>query len=301
MMRPVIRIVASRWLLAVGLVLCPGCRETPAWAAPDWRPAAPPQRIVAASLLATEVLLAIAPRDRIAGVHVLALDPGFSTVVAAAQGLPTVGAEPEQLLAVQPDLVICDAYTRPETLALLSAASVPVVVTRDAGDFDGIAANLLRIGQVCHLDAAAGQLVAQMRTRLEALSQNAASVAGWRVINLDGGLHTYGRGSLFAALLDAAGAAPLAVERGVGPFRKVDVETLLAWQPDALVIAGEHAAGAADVLPDWIRHYPGLSLLKCVAAGRLLRVPGPLLNTTSHRLVEAAELVQRELQRWGKP
>ena len=301
MMRAVIRIVASRWLLAVGLLLCPGCRETPAWAAPDWRPATPPRRIVAASLLATEVLLAIAPRDRIAGVHVLALDPSFSLVVEAAQGLPTVGAEPEQLLAVQPDLVICDAYTRPETLALLSAASVPVVVTGDASDFDGIAANLLRIGRLCHLESAAEQLVAQMTGRLAALSRNASTVAAWRVINLDGGLHTYGRGSLFAALLGAAGAMPMAVERGVGPFRKIDVETLLAWQPDALVIAADGAAGAADGLPGWIRQYPGLSLLHCVAAGRLVRVPGPLLNTTSHRLVEAAELVQRELQRWGKP
>src|SRR5678815_1583931 len=111
-------------LLAGPGILC-GCRQAKPRHAPDWRPAAPPQRIVAASVFATEVLLAIAPRERIAAVHVLAADPRYSLVVAEANGLPLVGAEPEQLLAAAPDLVLCDAFTRPETLALLSAADVP--------------------------------------------------------------------------------------------------------------------------------------------------------------------------------
>jgi hypothetical protein len=32
-----------------------------------------------------------------------------------------------------------------------------------------------------------------------------------------------------------------------------------------------------------------------------VRIPAPLLNTTSHRLVEAAEFLQHELNRLGKP
>lgn len=98
------------------------CARPAPWAAVDWRPANAPQRIVAASLLATEVLLEILPRERLAGVHVLAADPRFSLVAGDVQGLPLVGADAEQLLAVRPDLVLCDAYTRPETLALLSSA-----------------------------------------------------------------------------------------------------------------------------------------------------------------------------------
>ena len=291
----------GRWRWWLGLCIsCAGCRHEPAWASPDWRPAQPPQRIVAASLLATEVLLAIAPRERIAGVHELAVDPRFSLVVDGAQGLPLVGAEAEQLLAARPDLVICDAYTRPETLALLSAAAVPVVRTANPGNFDDIAANLRRIGRLCHLEAEAGHLVTAMQTRLQALAASAPAVADRRVINLDGGLHTYGRGSLFAAVVVAAGARPLAVERGVGPFRKVDVEALLAWQPSVLVLEGSR--GEADrSVPPWIEQHPGLRLLQCVQAKAFVRVPGPLLNTTSHRLVETAELLQRELTRLGRP
>ena len=275
------------------------CDAKQPWREAGWRPTSPPQRIVAASVLATEVLLAIAPRERIAGVHVLAADPRYSLVVDAAKGLPAVGAEPEQLLAVRPDLVICDAFTRPETLALLSAADVPVVVTGNPGSFDDIAANLRHIGRLCHLEPAAEQLVALMQERLRALQVRAPEVAAWRVMNLDGGLHTYGKGSLFAALVAAAGARCEAVERGVGPFRKLDVEALLGWQPDALVVSASEAEGAE--LPAWIRQHPVIPMLPCVEARRVVRAPGALFNTMSHRLVEAAEFLQRELLQWGKP
>jgi iron complex transport system substrate-binding protein len=284
-------------LAACGLLALTGCREPRAWAAPDWRPAAPPQRIVAASLLSAEVLLAIAPRERIAGVHYLAADPRYSVLGSDVAGLPLVGAAAEQLLAASPDLVICDPFTKPETLALLASASVPVVTPRNPATFDDVAANVLRIGSVCHLDGAAAQLVAKMRQRLAALAAHAGEVAEWRVVHVAGGMHVHGRGSLFDAVVAAAGARNVAAERGAGPFRKLDVETLIGWSPDALVIGGTDG----DVLPQWLQQVPGVALLPCVARRRTLRIPEPLLGSTSHRLVEAAEQLQRALRDWGRP
>lgn len=283
----------------IAALLFSACEAKRPWHEPNWRPEKPPQRIVAASVFATEVLLAIAPRERLAGVHVLASDARYSLVVDAAKGLPQVGAEPEQLLAVQPDLVICDAFTRPETLALLNTANVPVALTGNPSSFADIADNLRQVGRICHLESAAEQLVVTMQDRLRALAVRAPEVAAWRVMNLDGGLHTYGRGSLFAALVEAAGATSEAATRGVGPFRRLDVEALLGWQPDALVVNG--ADGDGGELPAWIRQHPALPLLSCVEARRVLQVPSALFNTTSHRLVEAAGSLQRTLLEWGKP
>jgi iron complex transport system substrate-binding protein len=294
--------VAPHVLLAVAVAALgclTGCRRPAPWQAADWRPASPPQRIVAASVLATETLLAIAPRERLAGVHVLAADPRYSLVAAEAKGLLLVGAEPEQLLAARPDLVVCDAFTRPETLALLAAAGVPFVQTATPQSFDDIAGNITRLGAVCWLEPQAQALVAGMRQQLTALQQKAPQLAGWQVASLDGALHTYGRGSLFDALVRATGASNLAGERGVGPFRKLDVETVLGWQPHALVLGGADATDG-DV-PAWLAQQPGLSLLPCVARARLVRIPSPLLATTSHRLVEAAARLQDALLQWGRP
>lgn len=134
----------------ITLPLLAACGGAAAWEAPDWRPAAPPQRIVAGSILATEVLLELAPRERIAAVHELAANPDFALTADAVRGWPTCGAAPERLLAARPDLVIVDAFTRAETLALLRHAGVPVVRTADAASFADVAANVRRIGRVCH-------------------------------------------------------------------------------------------------------------------------------------------------------
>ncbi len=286
-------------LLLPAALLIAACRGDAPWDRPDWRPELPPQRIVAASILATEVLLEIAPRERIAAVHELAADPRYSLVTDQVAGLPTVAAAPEQLLAARPDLVIVDAFTRAETLALLRQAGVPVVRTGDAASFEDIAANVRHIGRVCHLEPEAEAVVLRMFAALREVRARAADVAGWRLCSLDGALHTYGRGSLFDAVLTAAGATNVAAEHGVGPFRRLDAEAVLAWRPDAIVVAAplDAVAHAAD----WLHQHPALRLLPCVQDDRLVVIPGPLLGTTSHHLVRAAAQVQSVLRRWGHP
>lgn len=287
-----------RLLLAAPLLIA-ACRGDAPWDAADWRPAQPPQRIVAGSILATEVLLAIAPRERIAAVHELAADARYSLVTQDVAGLPLVGATPERLLAARPDLVIVDAFTRAETLALLRDAGVPVVRTIDAASFDDIADNVRRIGRVCHLEAPAEALVERMFAQLRDVQAQAVDVHGWRLCGLDGALHGYGRGSLFDAVLTAAGAENVAAEHGVGAFRKLDAEAVLAWRPDAIVIGAP--IGGDGHAGDWLRQHPGLRLLPCVERDRVLAIPSPLLATTSPRLVEAAAFVQRTLRAWGRP
>ena len=78
---------------------------------------------------------------------------------------------------------------------------------------------------------------------------------------------------------------------------KLDIEEVLAWRPDVLVLSGQ--PGQAS--PNWIEQFPGLAMLPCVQQQRLLFVPGPLLSTTSRHLVEAAALVQHQLQEWKRP
>lgn len=282
-------------LLLVHCLTATACRD-PGLAS---LPAGPAQRIVAASVTSSEILLAIAPRERLAAVHLLAADPRFCAAASEAVGVPQVGAEPEQLLSVRPDLVIVDPYTRPETRASLAGARVdvhlPIAITSLADVLD----NIQVLGQRTGCTASATELIANCRERIARLGDRAAECSAWRVLSLDGALHTYGRGSLFDDVVRTTGATHLAAERGVGPFRKLDIETVLAWRPDALVISvmpGEEAAERSR-----LRQTPGLELLPCVRADRLVFVPSPLLGSTSHHVLAAAELLQRQLRHWGQP
>ncbi|MGK0353450.1 MAG: iron complex transport system substrate-binding protein [Planctomycetota bacterium] len=284
--------------LAVGLGAV-SCSKERVWDAADWRPQQPAQRIVAGSVLAVESLLEVIPHERLVGVHTIAADARYSLVADQAKSLPLLGASPEQLLSVRPDLVLVDAFTRAETLALLAAANVPVVRTRDPHSFEDIEANLRLLGRVTHLDDDVEQIIAATTTKLEAVRLAGKDLTTWRLLSLDGALHTYGEGSLFDVMTRTAGARNLAAEQGVGAFRKLDIEEVLAWRPDALVLSGEPPTGGG--LPEWVKQCPGLDLLPCVAAGRILYVPARLLITTSHRLVDSAAFVQKQLLEWGKP
>ncbi|MCR9244400.1 MAG: ABC transporter substrate-binding protein [bacterium] len=264
------------------------------------RPESPPQRIVAGSVLAAETLLAIAPRDRIAAVHVFATQPWYSLVTEEARGLPVVGAEPADLLSVRPDLVIVDAFTRPETIAILAAADVPVLCTANPTSFDVILENVRRIGRACHLEVPAEQLVARTEARLAELAERGRELGGWQLMSLDGAYHTYGRGSLFDAITRAAGARNLAAERGAGPFRKLDLEAVLAWRAPVLAIGVPATQAVAKHRPEWLDQSPGLALVPAVKNDRLLLVPTAMFNTTSHHLVDTVDYVQRQLLAWGR-
>ncbi len=248
-------------------------------------------------MLAAESLLGELPAQRLAAAHEFAADPGYCLVADRAQGIPLVGATPEALLSVAPDLVLVDAYTRAETLALLGAAGVPVVRTRDPHGFADIEANLHTLARVTHLQEELEAVVRGMRARLQEIARRGRELPSWRLLSLDGALHTYGEGSLFDAIAGAVGATNVAAEHGVGAFRKLDVEEVLAWRPDAIVLSGE----PGDGVPQWMQQYPGLDLLACVQQRRLLFVPGPLLSTTSHHLADTAAFVQRQLQEWKAP
>lgn len=286
-------------VLAASPSLLGGCAPRRPWQEVGWRPDPPAQRVVLGSVLAAESLLGVLPRERVAAVHFVAAAPSFSLVAGLAQGLPTVGASPAQLLSAHPDLVIVDAYTQAETLALLDSADVPVVRTADPHTFADIADNLRELGLVTGLGTETEALVTAMQARLAELHKGGLELGGWRLLGLDGALHTYGTGSLFDALVEAVGARNLAAEHGAGAFRKLDVEAVLAWRPDVIVMAGDADAGPGA--PAWLRQTPGLSLLPCVQNGRVIVLPLAELSTTSHRLVEAVDAVQRQLLAWGKP
>jgi iron complex transport system substrate-binding protein len=290
--RVTLRPAAALLLFAVPFGACGRAPSAPAARQPA-------QRIVAASVFAAEVLLELVPRDRIVGVHFLAADARYSPVADRVAGLPLLGAEPEELLAVAPDLVVVDPYTKPETLALLEAAGVALLRPDEARSFEDIWSNVHRLGEVCGEPAAADRLVRQGQDRLTAVAAKAADRGGWRLLSLDGGLHTLGKGSLFDAVTTAVGAHNAARDDGVGPFRKLDVETVLALNPSALVLSGDPARGPEAYA--WLGQHVGLRLLDAVCTDRILLVPGPLLASTSHHLVGAVEALAAQLDRRGRP
>jgi iron complex transport system substrate-binding protein len=245
-----------------------------------------------------EVLLDLAP-DRLAAVHWLAADGRFSMAATLAAGRASTDGTPESVLASRPDLVFIDPFTRAETQVLLQHVGVPVLRTGNCSSLDDVRDNLRCIGYGMGLDAGVERLVQQMDARLEAVRAKAQDRAGWRLLSLDGALHSYGRGSLFDDLVRTVGAVNLAALHGVGPFRRLAAEEVLSWRPDAIVVGAAPEALDAELIR--MRQDPALRLLPCVQAGRVACIPPALLASTSHHVAGAAEAIAHAVDGWGRP
>src|SRR3979409_1159971 len=70
-----------------------------------------PQRIVSLTVCADQLLLDLVSRDRIAAPTYLAVDPTVSMRVEESRGLKGVHWLAEEILALQPDLVIAQEYS----------------------------------------------------------------------------------------------------------------------------------------------------------------------------------------------
>jgi ABC-type Fe3+-hydroxamate transport system substrate-binding protein len=260
--------------------------------------AAAPQRVVAASVFSAETLLEVVPTARLCGVHFLAAEPRYSRVAQAARSLTLLGASPEQWITARPDLVVIDEFTLADTAILLGSLGVPAVRTRAVTCFADVADNIRLLGFATGADEAAEELCRRLDARRAEIARKKSGLEAWRVMNLNGALDTYGASSLLDDCVRLAGARHLPAEHGVGGYRKLDVESVLSWRPDALIVSCEEgeAEGAA-----WVEQHPGLCLLPCVQQGRIVRIPGSLLSSTSHHAVEVAALLQQQLRDWGRP
>jgi ABC-type Fe3+-hydroxamate transport system substrate-binding protein len=142
---PKLSLLSRRTLLSglSSLVLL-GCRDR----ASGRERGGPPQRIASRTILADEVMWALGPevQARVVGLSTLVDDPRYSLVADRwPASTPRLGTDPEQLLALAPDLVIVASFTAPEYRATIED-KVELLVLDDFSGFAGYLANLAKIG-----------------------------------------------------------------------------------------------------------------------------------------------------------
>ena len=99
-----------------------------------------PKHIVSTALAIDELLVDLVPIDNIAAVTAISADSGISNVASKTDSVEskfeTVTAE--QVLALNPDLVIVPSYINPEVLDQLDSAGITTFQVIDDASFEGI-------------------------------------------------------------------------------------------------------------------------------------------------------------------
>jgi iron complex transport system substrate-binding protein len=259
----------------------------------------PPQRIVSQTLGTDEILFAICPRERIAGISEIALNNTYSKIAdeAKARGTRTIYG-PEDILALKPDLVFIASYSRAEMGTLLRAARAPVYRFSNFDRIEDIANNVRWLGYLIGEDAAAERVVTDMNQRLtRARARAAAGGRRPRIMTYDGFGYTAGQNTLFDDVIRQAGGVNVSAEHGAKGFGRVSGEQILEWQPEYLICSAK--PGEREIARRRLMDNPAIATSAAVKSGRLILMDTSLFLTNSHHVVKTVEALVDAL--YGAP
>lgn len=244
-------------------------------------------RVVSLDQCADQYVLALSPRDAIAGLSMRA-DDADSRLRAKAKGLPKRRVGLESTLAARPDVVVRYWGGDPRLLAALAARGVQVITIADATEFSDIRANIRRVASSLDQTLAGEALIGAMDIRLR---RSAGAWRGVSAVYLTPGGITAGPGTMVDAILRAAGLRNATATRG---FEAVSLERL-ALDPPRTVVLGffDTFQLAGD---SW---GPGRHRLirNLVAERAVARLPGSTLGCPDASAAEAVAILAAQAPR----
>lgn len=198
--------------------------------------AATTERVVSLDYCADQYVLEFVPRERIAA---LSPDAGssFSYHRERARGLPQVRPNAEEVLALEPDLVVRSYGGGPGAASFYRRAGARVAQIGFGADLAGVRDSMLRAAEALGAASRGRTLAAEFDRRLaEAAEGGPGASSGVRpaALYLTPGGVTAGPGTLIHELFAAAGFDNFTEEPG---FREVPLERLARERPDRIAAA----------------------------------------------------------------
>ena len=228
-------------------------------------------------------------RARVRAVTYLAGNSIWTNVSETARQVEhTVQSDPEQIIALEPDLVLAATYNNPDHIKLLRDAGIPVVVVSLFDSVDQVADNIRYVAQLTGDEARAEELIAAMEERLAAIEAMAAKAETKpRVLFYTAFGSSAGKGSTFSDIVQRAGGINLGDEALDGPFGEISLEKIVELNPDVIVTDEFSPEDNAEWQENFSNH-PALANVNAKKNGRIYTVPARHISrrfrTTSLRV-----------------
>ena len=247
----------------------------------------PATSVVALTAADCEILFALGAGDTLVGrgaycdypaevLEVVSVESGYETNI-------------EQILALQPDLVLMSTMAQTkEQSAMLEAAGIAVAVS-EASDIAGVYESITLIGALTGKDAEAATLVAEMQAYFEALA--ATPVSGtiyFEISPLEYGLWTAGQGTFMQEIADMLGLTNIFED--LDGWAQVSEEQVLQRNPD-YIFTTTTDYGVEPSPVDEILARTGWDSVTAVQNQDVFGGFGDALTRPGPRLVEGAQLL----------
>ena len=217
-----------------------------------------PKRIVSLNMCTDELVLRLAAPSNVASVTWLSRDPKASNVASIASSVPMNHGLAEEIIPLDPDLVIAGTFTTRTAVAMLKQ-------TRSRFVEFGIPKNLAdvekQIIDMAHLldESARGQvLVDDMNQRMARLGTPVFLKRPTTLVFNPNGF-TVGAGTLVDDILTRAGLDNVAAHMNLGNYTQIPLEILVNSAVDVLIVSSSRD-GPPSLATEMLRH-PVLSEL----------------------------------------
>lgn len=224
----------------------------------------------------------------------------YSDVPAGARAVPRIGdgvaVDMERLVALHPDVVIAwPTGGNPAQRDKIGALGIPVY-DQDVLRLADLPGSLRRLGKLAGTSAAADQAADALAARLAALERSYGARAGsprpsvlLQVWNRP--IYTVGGRHLMSDALTLCGARNLFDDLPeAGPV--VDVEAVIARDPDIIIAAAPRGEGAA-----WLSDWKRFKNLKAVRNGQLVAFEDQAFSRQGPSVIDATEELCRTIAR----
>ena len=253
--------------------------------------AEPAQKIISITPSLTEILFSVGAGDRLIGRDSNSMYPEEAAAAVDLGGM-WEGIPVEDILAMEPDLILAGEIFAAEAIQGLRDLGLVVYWQKNPDDFEGLFGNIMDIAVLTGTENVAGEVINSLTDRVSELDDKLASVDDIPLVfyELDASdpanPYTPGAGTFISFIISRAKGLNLG-DSLEGEWVQVSSEELLAQNPDTILLA-DYLYG---ITPEIVAERAGWSEIKAVVDGEIYPFDPFVLSVPGPRLVDGFEQV----------
>jgi iron complex transport system substrate-binding protein len=251
--------------------------------------AEPAQKIISISPSLTEILFSVGAGDRLIGRDSNSMYPEEAAAAVDLGGM-WEGIPIEDILALEPDLILAGEIFAEDAIQELRDLGLTVYWQKNPADFEGLYKNISDIAVLTGTEDAADELVISMTDRVSEVDDKLSSVEYIPLVfyELDASdpanPYTPGAGTFISFIISRAKGLNLG-DSLEGSWVQVSSEELLVQNPDIILLAD----ALYGITPEMVSERAGWSEIKAVADNEILPFDPFILSVPGPRLVDGFE------------
>ncbi|MDD5095120.1 MAG: cobalamin-binding protein [Dehalococcoidia bacterium] len=259
------------------------------------------QRIISLAPSNTEILFALGLGDKVIGDTDYCNYPPEAKPKTKVGGFATVDLE--KVISLSPDLVLA-ANIHKETIAPELERRGVNVVMLDPKTVEEVLDEILLVGSLTGAEERASQLVAEMRSRFQAVTDKVSALSEdekprFLAIAWHDPIYASSTKSLQGQLIAMAGGINIAYDIGSEP---IGLEAVIERNPEVIIAYTGHGEAMQEPF-NWAKNEPRLKGTGALKSGRVYLLDADIIGRGGPRLVEALEQVAQLLhpELFGSP